>query len=96
MISFAAYTTLIQLVLHALCLLWGAAILFRLPILFTMIKDTVPNTGTYIIWSLIILSAAVALAILSMPIQIYIMALTVYSIISYCFLRGLGEFIKAY
>lgn len=96
MTSFAAYTILIQMTLHALCLLWGAAVLFRLPILFTMIKDTVPNTGSYIIWSLIILSAAVVLAILSMPIQIYTMALTIYSIISYCFLRGLSEFIKAY
>ena len=96
MTSFAAYTTLIQLVLHALCLLWGAAILFRLPILLSMIKDTVPNTGTYLIWSIIILSAAVALTVLSLPIQVYTMALTIYSLISYCFLHGLSEFIKAY
>lgn len=96
MTSFAAYTTLIQLVLHALCLLWGAAILFRLPILFSMIKDAVPNTGTYLCWSIIILSAAVALTVLNLPIQIYTMALTIYSIIGYCFLRSLGEFIKAY
>lgn len=96
MTSFAAYTNLIQMTLHALCLLWGAAILFRLPILFIMIKDAVPNTGTYIIWSIIILTASIALTILSLPIQIYTMALTVYSIIGYCFLRGLGEFIKAY
>lgn len=96
MTSFTAYTTLIQITLHALCLLWGAAVLFRLPILFSMIKDTVPNTGTYILWSIIILSAAIALTILSLPIQIYTMALTIYSLISYCFLRGLGDFIKAY
>lgn len=96
MTSFAAYTTLIQLVLHALCLLWGASVLFRLPILFTMIKDAVSNTGTYILWSVIILTAAIALTIISLPIQIYTMALTIYSLISYCFLRGLGEFIKAY
>lgn len=96
MTSFAIYTTLIQLVLHALCLLWGAAILFRLPILFSMIKDAVPNTGIYLIWSTIILTAAIALTILSMPIQIYTMALTIYSLISYCFLRGLSEFIKVY
>lgn len=96
MTSFTAYTTLIQLVLHALCLLWGAAILFRLPILLSMVKENVPNTGTYILWSIIILSAAVALTVLSLPIQIYTMALTVYSLISYCFLHGLSEFIKAY
>lgn len=96
MTSFAAYTTLIHFLLHALCLLWGASVLFRLPILFTMIKEAVPNTVTYIIWSTIILSAAIALTILSLPIQIYTMALTVYSLISYCFLRGLSEFIKAY
>lgn len=96
MTSFAAYTTLIQLVLHALCLLWGAAILFRLPILLSMVKENVPNTGTYLLWSIIILSAAIVLTILSLPIQIYTMALTVYSLISYCFLHGLSEFIKAY
>ena len=61
-----------------------------------MIKEAVPNTVTYIIWSTIILSAAIALTIISLPIQIYTMALTIYSLISYCFLRGLSEFIKAY
>lgn len=96
MTSFTAYTTLIHFLLHALCLLWGAAILFRLLILLSMVKENVPNTGTYILWSIIILSAAIALTILSLPIQIYTMALTIYSLISYCFLHGLSEFIKAY